>query len=197
MFENRTAGTGALKKGFTLIELLVVIAIISILAAILFPVFAQARESARRTSCVSNLKQMGLATMQHIQDYDEYYPSFNSFWGGPVGGQPGGQWGNATTIFWPQTLFPYHKSLQVFKCPSSSTLQVNSNPTNMVRGNYGANTEVFGSSASPVHQAVIVSVAKTYMILDAGYYTMDPNLVKSTYVPSTASNRPYYIRPLA
>lgn len=62
------------QRGFTLIELLVVIAIIAILAAILFPVFAQAREKARQTSCLSNLKQMGLATLMYVQDYDETYP---------------------------------------------------------------------------------------------------------------------------
>ena len=62
------------RSGFTLIELLVVIAIIAILAAILFPVFARARENARRTSCVSNLKQIGLGIMQYTQDYDERYP---------------------------------------------------------------------------------------------------------------------------
>ena len=61
-------------RGFTLIELLVVIAIISVLAAILFPVFARARENARRTSCLSNLKQIGLAFLQYTQDYDEAYP---------------------------------------------------------------------------------------------------------------------------
>src|SRR5438445_4350529 len=59
---------------FTLIELLVVIAIIAILAAILFPVFAEARESARKASCLSNCRQIGLAIMQYVQDYDEYYP---------------------------------------------------------------------------------------------------------------------------
>ena len=62
------------RRGFTLIELLVVIAIIAILAAILFPVFARARENARRTSCVSNVKQFSLALMQYTQDYDERYP---------------------------------------------------------------------------------------------------------------------------
>src|SRR5436305_5617690 len=66
---------GKNRKAFTLIELLVVIAIIAILAAILFPVFAKAREKARQASCLSNLKQIGLATMQYVQDYDEtYYP---------------------------------------------------------------------------------------------------------------------------
>ena len=63
-----------MKKAFTLIELLVVIAIIAILAAILFPVFAQAREKARQTSCLSNLKQIGLGLMMYTQDYDETYP---------------------------------------------------------------------------------------------------------------------------
>ena len=64
------------KRGFTLIELLVVIAIISILAAILFPVFARARENARRASCQSNMKQAGLAFMQYTQDYDERLPQY-------------------------------------------------------------------------------------------------------------------------
>src|SRR5438067_275349 len=63
------------RRGFTLIELLVVIAIIAILAAILFPVFAQARESARMTSCLSNLRQIGTGTLMYIQDYDELYPN--------------------------------------------------------------------------------------------------------------------------
>jgi prepilin-type N-terminal cleavage/methylation domain-containing protein len=66
------------RKAFTLIELLVVIAIIAILASILFPVFARARENARRTSCLSNLKQIGMGFMQYTQDYDEKYPM--SYW---------------------------------------------------------------------------------------------------------------------
>lgn len=66
------------RKAFTLIELLVVIAIIAILAAILFPVFARARENARRSSCLSNLKQIGLGAMMYIQDYDERYPQ--AYW---------------------------------------------------------------------------------------------------------------------
>src|SRR5664279_5707854 len=71
---NRTKSS---KKGFTLIELLVVIAIIAILAAILFPVFAQARAKARQTSCLSNNKQLGLAIFAYVQDYDETFPPSN------------------------------------------------------------------------------------------------------------------------
>src|SRR5579872_770958 len=76
-----------LKRGFTLIELLVVIAIIAILAAILFPVFAQARESARMATCLSNLKQIGLGTMMYVQDYDEHYPNTIA-WGRAWEGYP-------------------------------------------------------------------------------------------------------------
>src|SRR5690606_2691782 len=102
------------RKAFTLIELLVVIAIISILAAILFPVFARARESARRASCLSNLKQIGIATMMYVQDYDEKYPNGQNQ---SVTSGPGGAWGT-TYWYWPQILYPYTKSWQVYFCPS-------------------------------------------------------------------------------
>ena len=93
------------KKGFTLIELLVVIAIIAILAAILFPVFARARENARRASCSSNLKQMGLAVMQYTQDYDELMPFYY----------------NRAGIWWMDAVNPYAKSYQIWKCPSDTS----------------------------------------------------------------------------
>src|SRR4028118_570049 len=92
-------------KGFTLIELLVVIAIIAILAAILFPVFARARENARRASCLSNAKQIGLGVMQYAQDYDEKLP-FSYTNPGPGG-------------IWADTIQPYVKNYQMFKCPSN------------------------------------------------------------------------------
>jgi prepilin-type N-terminal cleavage/methylation domain-containing protein/prepilin-type processing-associated H-X9-DG protein len=95
-------------KGFTLIELLVVIAIIAILAAILFPVFARARENARRSSCQSNLKQVGLGLMQYAQDYDELLPAARVMGSG------------ATGTKWQDVLQPYIKSTQLFNCPSDS-----------------------------------------------------------------------------
>lgn len=81
MLSGSMSHMGRNKRAFTLIELLVVIAIIAILAAILFPVFAQARDKARQTTCLSNMKQIGLGMMQYVQDYDETYPRQKFFYG--------------------------------------------------------------------------------------------------------------------
>ncbi len=89
------------RRGFTLIELLVVIAIIAILAAILFPVFAKAREKARSISCLSNLKQQGLAALQYVQDYDETFPAYSG---------------------WKGKFDPYMKSQNLWICPSRKNL---------------------------------------------------------------------------
>jgi prepilin-type N-terminal cleavage/methylation domain-containing protein/prepilin-type processing-associated H-X9-DG protein len=102
--------------GFTLIELLVVIAIIAILAAILFPVFAKAREKARQTTCLSNTKQIGMALMQYEQDWDEANPGV---WFGPASAGAWSRPSDATLYYkWMDAIFPYVKSEQVFNCPS-------------------------------------------------------------------------------
>ena len=98
------------KRGFTLIELLVVIAIIAILAAILFPVFAQAREKARAAACLSNGKQMALGLMMYAQDYDERLPRV---WTPTFGAKNGPR-------DWKDDIQPYVKNVDVFRCPSRS-----------------------------------------------------------------------------
>jgi prepilin-type N-terminal cleavage/methylation domain-containing protein len=116
------------RKAFTLIELLVVIAIIAILAAILFPVFARARENARRASCQSNLKQIALGIHQYTQDYDERFPLGAYDAGGSTSpqndsGMPGYYYSASNDgqrhIAWMDFIFPYVKSTQIFGCPSA------------------------------------------------------------------------------
>src|SRR5262245_47677455 len=95
------------KNAFTLIELLVVIAIISLLAAILFPVFSRARENARRSTCQSNLRQVGLGVLQYFQDFDEYPP---------CGPNASASW--RIGMGWMGQILPYVKSTQIFICPN-------------------------------------------------------------------------------
>lgn len=110
------------RKGFTLIELLVVIAIIAILAAILFPVFAQAREKARQTACLSNSKQIGTAFHMYTSDYDEVMPLFAY-----VNNNTGD-----LLNYWHAVLMPYIKSKQVFVCPSAQKLSPVTDPSSMI-----------------------------------------------------------------
>ena len=110
------------KSAFTLIELLVVIAIIAILAAILFPVFARARENARRSSCQSNLKQIGLGILQYTQDYDEAYPlAIYAESPGAAVSPTNADANNGVIVGWAQAIQPYLKSTQLYQCPSDST----------------------------------------------------------------------------
>ena len=94
------------QRGFTLIELLVVIAIIAILAAILFPVFAQARDKARQITCISNVKQVALGVLMYVQDFDESFP----IWDGGIAGSPD----------WPERVQPYIRNRQMTGCPNAS-----------------------------------------------------------------------------
>lgn len=118
------------KSAFTLIELLVAIAIIALLAAILFPVFGRARENARRTACISNLKQIGLGVLQYVQDYDEAFPQQGYSQGG-------------MTYRWRALLYPYVRNTQVFKCPSNLTTGTDNvilgTPNLTVSQNYAVN----------------------------------------------------------
>jgi prepilin-type N-terminal cleavage/methylation domain-containing protein/prepilin-type processing-associated H-X9-DG protein len=107
------------RSGFTLIELLVVIAIIAILAAILFPVFAQAREKARGAACLSNTKQLTTGFVMYAQDYDETFPQWNwlqNYHSGTVAK-------NDATTLWHNAIYPYVKNAQVFACPSDKRRQ--------------------------------------------------------------------------
>jgi prepilin-type N-terminal cleavage/methylation domain-containing protein/prepilin-type processing-associated H-X9-DG protein len=155
------------KKGFTLIELLVVIAIIAILAAILFPVFAKAREKARQASCQSNEKQLGLSFIQYSQDYDEKWP--------------GGYDGNSTTAIasvvgapgtavvsgagWAGQLYTYTKSTGIYKCPDDSTPVIAGTPTSYPVS-YAYNSNIAGPD-SPVSNAQFSAPASTVVLAEA------------------------------
>lgn len=144
------------KRAFTLIELLVVIAIIALLAAILFPVFARARENARRASCQSNLKQMGLAFIQYSQDYDEKVPNGILHTAG---------WGSSHLGFgWGGQLYPYIKSVQLYRCPSdTTTLATQPTTTNIISYCYNAaiNQGLASRSVSS-----FTTVTKTVMLFE-------------------------------
>lgn len=155
-------------SAFTLIELLVVIAIIAILAAILFPVFARARENARRASCQSNLKQIGLGIMQYVQDYDETYPMSNI-------NSTGWDANGTSTGLWMVNSYPYVKSTQIYACPSGAK-GISGTYTNTgsgtlvlpVRSQYGANEFVIAPRDTPPLKIARVNQASLLaMVADA------------------------------
>ncbi|HVK02531.1 MAG TPA: DUF1559 domain-containing protein [Armatimonadaceae bacterium] len=122
---RRISVSESARSGFTLIELLVVIAIIAILAAILFPVFAKAREKARQTACLSNTKQIGLGLMMYVQDYDETWPCGRYITPSSGSPYPGGHG-------WAQSVYPYVKNEGLFACPSDDTTVPTGAPNNTV-----------------------------------------------------------------
>lgn len=152
------------RRGFTLIELLVVIAIIAILAAILFPVFAKAREKARQSSCLSNVKQLTLACLQYAQDYDETMPSARPQYLACAAD---------SVAFWFHVVTPYIKNTQIYLCPSQNN---GGNPacarffpwarTMNVVNNYGINCR-FGTSGG-VKMSTMTAPANVY-------YMCEPN----------------------
>ncbi len=151
------------RRGFTLIELLVVIAIIAILAAILFPVFARAREKARQASCESNEKQIMLAVLMYVQDYDEHFP------------QTATATGN-NSWRWCDLIAPYTKNTQMFTCPSdsSATYYWGSGgwPTS-----YMANFYIGGGWGPSAALASVEAPATTVYLCDSGAYGSDTGVM--------------------
>lgn len=190
-----TAKCSQKRSAFTLIELLVVIAIIAILAAILFPVFARARENARRSSCQSNLKQIGLGIMQYAQDYDETYPLCAQ--NGTVQLDA-----NASALaFWMINTQPYVKSTQVYACPSGAK-GVNGafrTPSGDISfptlNHYGANEQIIvPANGTPVKMASLGQSSLIGMAADATTPTWNnPNRVMNandSINPYGPANRP-------
>ncbi len=159
------------RRGFTLIELLVVIAIIAILAAILFPVFARARDAARTTACRSNLKQLATGLMLYVQDYDERFPRSNQdVSAADCAAAPGGCW-SAGLIFWQQMAQTYARSFGIMSCPSGTRTPVASGQ--YFWGHYGANRQIMrrrrgADAADSAAMAEIAAPASTYLCLDSG-----------------------------
>jgi prepilin-type N-terminal cleavage/methylation domain-containing protein/prepilin-type processing-associated H-X9-DG protein len=160
------------RSGFTLIELLVVIAIIAILAAILFPVFAKAREKARQSSCLSNEKQISLAILQYAQDYDERFP---------VGCARATTW-----YYWPMAVSPYMKNSQIMLCPSRSSGTYTSGKDVIGEGypaagagnqhyseypQYGMNILIAPDNAAGISLGVVQAPADAVMMGEANWYT--------------------------
>jgi prepilin-type N-terminal cleavage/methylation domain-containing protein/prepilin-type processing-associated H-X9-DG protein len=180
---KRCGASSASKKGFTLIELLVVIAIISILAAILFPVFARAREKARAAACLSNSKQLALGLMMYTQDYDEKYPLY-------AFKDSAGNW----KLSWAAVIYPYVKSTQVFICPSAFDSGY-CYPTLMqtdgyqYSGSYGYNYAYFGTWATATRPQV-TSLAAVNSPAESLVIAESTNLEVSSviYPPSVWSN---------
>ena len=181
IFPRRKSQIGV-RRGFTLIELLVVIAIIAILAAILFPVFARARENARRASCGSNLRQIALGMMQYTQDYDETYL--------PLQGTDVAGGENPNTFV--TVLQPYIKSTQIFICPSApdseSDVTTGSEKdgrwkattaggwANASEGTYGLNSQLAMPTGEGLSLAAVEAPAETPMFFDCISYAASDNV---------------------
>jgi len=168
-----------MRRGFTLIELLVVIAIIAILAAILFPVFARAREKARQTSCLSNMKQLALGAKMYMGDYDELF--FGHIQGTRATNYPPA----AGTMYWMQQVEPYVRNAQIFTCPSKPSYTWNGAQDSSI--GYGMNywlTYYYYYSYGSLAQ--MKRAAETIWFADCNYYVVYPTFYLYTY-PTNAT----------
>ena len=175
------------KSAFTLIELLVVIAIIAILAAILFPVFARARENARRSSCSSNIKQIGLGFQQYIQDYDEKYPLV-------AGGATTTAASGIVSQGWAIQMQPYLKSSQIFQCPSETNAPA-AGVTTVGNTSYGTanysdywyNSRLAGSSQAQVDQVSSTVINGDGENGSAAYAFNGENITNDASIPAVTT----------
>ncbi|MBC7805236.1 MAG: prepilin-type N-terminal cleavage/methylation domain-containing protein [Akkermansiaceae bacterium] len=175
-----------LRIGFTLIELLVVIAIIAILAAILFPVFAQAREKARMTACLSNMKQLGLGMQLYAQDYDDTFAYAANYDITPASARP----------IWPAMIQPYVKNEGVFRCPSAGNDAYSTNWNARCYPSIGFTGQMaFGSTYAPGAEYFPDTVPMSYIEESARtpFFADTPNADVSTEActASTTKNRSY------
>ena len=173
------------RRAFTLIELLVVIAIIAILAAILFPVFAQARGKARQSACLSNTKQIGNSLLMYAQDYDETYPGYRFAYDNPFATDTNVGASAKSAIFISQVLFPYTKNYDIWRCPSNPDSWVNIDKDGVMKNagsgfqsyggqnSYGVNNYLFPSRLGRP-DADIKEPSNTVGMIDAFYYNVLP-----------------------
>lgn len=179
-----------MRRGFTLIELLVVIAIIAILAAILFPVFARAREKARQSSCLSNVKQLSLAVLMYAGDYDDTLP-MNYYNIAGTRTFPDGTTAGAGAWLWIHMIYPYTKNAGIYNCPSEMGRYTG--------GYFWANGAAYGYNRwlgryynePPMNSlAKVKAPAEMPMIADCDYYLMapDPLTTDNDYRPDPRHN---------
>jgi len=178
------------RRGFTLIELLVVIAIIAILAAILFPVFARAREKAKQTSCLSNMKQLVLGAVMYTSDYDD------NLFGHLAGRRDQWPW-SSPYYMWHQQVYPYVKNLQIFTCPSVPNYKLTEDPNG---GPAYDSTLGYGMNYWLTYFYYYLNMsdfkkpAETIWFTDCKYYVMYPSYYLATYPTHYAYGQNGYAR---